>query len=81
MRNTVHDTDWYIAHDALSLITLKTKEQTKAQVIDGRIYFQRWLLPQNNLNKGTTYHERPIDNSPEFISLDNSLDNDIEFSH
>ena len=35
----------------------------------------------NTLNKRTLYHQRPVGNSPEFIPLDDSLNNDIKLSH
>ena len=82
MSGTSHANDWYIMHDALSLMTAKeTKQWMRTQTIDGKTYFDRWLIPKNNLNKGTAYHERPVGNSPEFMPLDNSLNNDIKSSH
>ena len=53
----------------------------KTQFIDGKPYFQRWLLPQNNVNKSAAYHKRPVGNSPEFMPLDNSLNNGIKSCH
>ena len=42
--------------------------------------YKRWLLPKINLNGGTTYFGRPVGNSPEFMPLDNELNNDIQQS-
>ena len=39
-----------------------------------------WLRSYNDLNEGTTYAEHPVENSPEFIPLDNSLNADIKSS-
>ena len=40
---------------------------------DGKPIINRWLIPYNDLNKNTRYHQRPVGNSPEFMPLDNSL--------
>ena len=40
-------------------------------------FFHQWLLPMNVLQDGTPYYGRPVDNIPEFIPLDNSLNRDI----
>ena len=42
-------------------------------------YLRHWLLPMNGINKGTSYDERPVGNSPYFCPLDNSLFNDLKF--
>ena len=39
--------------------------------------FHGWLLPMNGLQDGTPYAGRPVGNSPEFMSLDHSLNRDI----
>ena len=59
----------------------ETKQWMKTTLFDGIPIYNRWLLPQNNLNKNTPYHERPVGNSPEFMPLDNSLNNDLKNSH
>ena len=43
--------------------------------------FDRRLVPQNYLNKGTIFWGRPIGNFPEFMPLDNYLNQDIIMSH
>ena len=40
-------------------------------------YLHQWFLPLNGLQYGTTYAGHPVGNSPEFVSLDNSLSRDI----
>ena len=42
--------------------------------------YKRWLIPQNGCNEGTVYKQRPVGNSPEFMPLDNSLNQDIQLS-
>ena len=73
-KGTVHESDWYFYHDALSQLTAKStvawmKEQG---------YYSRWLIPQLGLNFGTVYANRPVGNRPEWMPLDNSLNNDIQ---
>ena len=43
----------------------------------GKSYWDRWLTPQQRLNQGTVYAERPVGNSPELMPLDCSLNKDI----
>ena len=40
-------------------------------------YFHHWLLPMNIFQDGTPYAGSPVGNSPEFMTLDNSLNIDI----
>ena len=58
----------------------QTKEWMKQTYVDGKTIYSRWFIPQNDLNKHTTYHDRPVSNSSEFMLIDNSL-NDIKSSH
>ena len=53
----------------------------KIRVFNGKRVYDKWLKPMNNLNSGTTYHERCVENSPEFMPLDNSLIYDLKLSH
>ena len=46
---------------------------------DNNIY-KRWLIPQNGCNEGTVYACRPVGNSPEFMPLNSSLNQDIQVS-
>jgi hypothetical protein len=82
MNGTAHEHSWYFYHDALNFSTMnQTKEWMKQTHFNGKSIYSRWLIPQNDLNKHTTYHDRPVGNSPEFMPLDNSLNNDIKSSH
>jgi hypothetical protein len=82
MEGTTHQDSWFFYHDALSLMTNKTtKDWMRQTMFRGKSIFSRWLVPQNNLQINTTYHERPVGNSPEFMPLDNSLNHDLKSSH
>ena len=82
MNGTRFEKNWYFYHDALSQLTAKdTREWMSNTVIDGVKIIDRWLVPQNNVSLNTPYHQRPVGNSPEFMPLDNSLNNDIQSSH
>ena len=82
MKGTVHESDWIFYHDALSILTsIGTREYIKSKEYTGKTIFDKWFLPQNNLNAGTPYHGRPVGNSPEFMPLDNSLNYDLQVSH
>ena len=75
-QGTVHESDWFFYHDALSQLTAKSTVDWMKQ--EG--YYQRWLIPQLGLNDGTRYACRPVGNRPEWMPLDNSLNNDIQSS-
>ena len=47
----------------------------------GMSIYDRWLKPLNGLNSKTIYEHRYVGNSPEFMPLDNSLNNDFQLSH
>ena len=68
---------WYFYHDTLSLMTAK---ETK-KWMEEKGYLKHWLLPQCDINIGTTYHEKPCGNVPYFNPLDNSLFKDNKFGH
>ena len=81
MRGTAHEDDWYFYHDALALMTANaTMEWMEKTMVDGRSMKSRWLVPQNGVNARTVYEGRPVGNSPEFMPLDNSLNNNIKAS-
>ena len=46
----------------------------------GKGIFKHWILPMNDLNKGTPYYGHPIGNSPEIMPLDCSLFCDLKRS-
>ena len=73
---TTHEDDCFFYHDALSQMTAKkTIEWMK-----DKGYYERWLIPQLGCNANTVFANRPVGNSPEFMPLDMSLNNDIQFS-
>ena len=69
----VNEDDFFIVHDALVLMT--AKETIKFMKENN--CFHRWLLPMNIFQDGTRYSGHPVDNSPEFMPLYNSLNRDI----
>ena len=71
---TVHEDDWYFYHDALKQLTAKSTVKWMKE----RDIYKRWLIPQLGINAGTTYFGRPVGNRPEWMPLDNSLNNDIQ---
>ena len=73
MKGSVHKDDLFIVHDALVLMTSKETIEWMKE----KNYFQCWLLPMNGLQVRTPYAGRPVDNSPDFMHLDNSLNRDI----
>ena len=60
MKESVHEDDYYIIHDALVLITAKEKINWMKQ----KGYLHRWLLPLNGLQDGTPYAGRPVCKAP-----------------
>ena len=82
MINTNHPDDWVFYHYALSLMTSKECiKWMKSTIFKGILIFNRWLLPEKGLNKGTRYEETVVGNYPEFMPLDNSLNRDIRATH
>ena len=73
MNVPVHQDNLFIVHDALVLMTVKGKITR----MKDKNYFHSWLLPMNELQDGTPYDGRPVGNSPEFMTLNNSLNIDI----
>ena len=73
---TNHEEDWFFYHDALSLMTAKTTVAWMKR----KGYYKRWLIPQLGCNGNTIYDSRPVGNSPEWMPLDNALNNDIHQS-
>ena len=69
MKGSVHEDNFFIVHDVLVLMT--AKETIKW--MKGNNYFHCWLLPMNGLQDRIPYAGHPVDNSPEFMPLDNSL--------
>ena len=73
MKGSVHEEDFFIVHD--DLVLMKEKKTINWMRKNG--YLHRWLLPLNGLQDGTPYARHPVDNIPDFIPLDNSLNRDI----
>ena len=73
MKGSVHEEYIFIVHDALVLMT----EKGTINWMRNNGYLHRWLLPFNGPQDGTPYTGHPVDNSPEFMPLDNSLNRDI----
>ena len=73
MKESVHEDNFFIVHDALVLMTEKeTIKWTKEKNC-----FHCWLLLMNGLQDRTPDAGCPIGNSPNFMPLDNSLNRDI----
>jgi len=68
---TEHEKDWMIYHDALALMTAgPTRDWMAEQKFgDGSTYLDHWILPEHDLNAGTTYAGRPPGNSPELMPM------------
>ena len=73
MKGSVHEDDFFIVHNALVWMT--SKETINWMRQNG--YLHWFLLPLNGLQYGTPYAGRSVENSPEFTTLDNSLNCDI----
>ena len=54
--------------------------QTTVEWMKRKGYYKRQLIPQLGCNKGTVYKNRPAGNSPKFMPLDMSLNNDIQIN-
>ena len=76
MKESVHEDDLFIVHDALVLMTAK---ETIIWMRE-KNYFHRWLLPMNVFQDRTPYDGRHVGNSPEYMPLDHSLNRDILYS-
>ena len=82
MEGSKHQNDCFFYHDALSFMTSGTSWAWMSNTIfDGKIIMDRYLVPQNQLNAGTLFCGRPVGNSPEFMPLNNSLNQDILMCH
>ena len=82
MVDTEHTNNWYFYHDALSLMTAsQTREWMKKTNIGGENCMQKWLVPMLGCNKDTPFEHRSVGNSPEFMPLDMSLNNDVKIGH
>ena len=76
MKDTKYKDNWLFYHDALTLM----KVEDCKDWMKGKGIFKHWILPMNDLNKGTSYYGHPIRNSPELMPLDCSLFCDLKRS-
>ena len=75
---TTHEKTFRIYHDALSQLTCEaTKVWLRTKQHEGRTWFDIWVTPELDLNRGTVYAGRPVGNSPEMMPLDCSLLSDL----
>ena len=73
-QGTEYENDCFFYHNTLSQMTAKSKvEWMKEHNI-----YRRWLIPQNGCNTGVVYTNLPMGNSPQFMPLDNSSNQDIQ---
>ena len=78
-RGTPFENDWYIYHDALSLMTARETVNWMQQ----EDLLKRWILPLNGLNDEASlklYAKRPPGDSPYFMPWDNSLNQDLHLA-
>ena len=69
-------------HDASSLLTSKEcRKCMKNTYFDAKKLYDKWLIHTVDVNVGTKYHGRCVGNSPKFMPLDNSLNNDIQMRY
>ena len=71
---TAYEDDFFVYHDALSLITSANSQA----YCNEKGY--RLILPQLDLNKGTIYENRPIGNIPWEMPMDAHLNQDVHQS-
>jgi hypothetical protein len=75
-KGTKYEGEGQFYHDAL---TLTTCNKSKAYM-KGNNLLKDWLLPLDKLQEGTQYHDSIPGDSPEFMPLDNTLNQDIHSS-
>jgi hypothetical protein len=73
MKGTNHEGEGQFYHDTLTLMTC---EKSKAYMLQHDL-LKYWLLPLENLQKGTRYHNYIPGDSPEMMPLDETLHMDI----
>ena len=64
-----------IFHSACCVGTRDSEDENNMDAKNNCLHW--WLMPFNVLQDGTPYYRRPVGNSPNFMSLDNSLNRDI----
>jgi transposase len=73
MKGTKYEGQGQFYHDALTLMTCK---KSKAYMQQHNL-LKYWLLPLENLQAGTRYHDSIPGDSPELMPLDETLNQDI----
>jgi hypothetical protein len=84
MHGTIHQDDWLVYHDALSLMTAKRTMEwmENTRTPDGKKYIHRWILPELGCNDDIPrFGGRPIGDFPESMPLDNTLNNNLKSSN
>ena len=74
--DTVHEDDWILYHDALTLFTAAES----MQYMRAKGYLNHLILPQHRCNAGTPYANRMVGMRPEVMPLDAHLNQDIHES-
>ena len=69
----MHNDDWVVYHDALSLFT--ANDSIKYMQKQG--YLDHLILPHNVCNQGTPYADRMVGMRPEVMPLDSHLNQDL----
>jgi hypothetical protein len=73
MKGTKQEGEGQFYHDALMIMTC---EKSKAYILEHDL-LKYWLLPLDDLQKGTRYHNSIPGDSPEMMPLDETLNMDI----
>ena len=77
---TVHEHDWFVYHDALSLLT----SQQSIDYMREKGYLRRLILPENGLNNvvngSTAYAKQVVGNHMRLMPLDEHLNQDLHHS-
>jgi hypothetical protein len=79
MHGTIHQDDWLVYHDALSLMIAKraVKWMPNTTTPDEKKYIDHWILPELGCNDDIPrFGGRPIRDLPESMPLDITLNND-----
>jgi len=75
-RGTIHEDDWFIYHDALTLFS----SAVSLQYMSDKGYKDHLILPQLGCNDGTNYKNRMVGMRPEMMPLDAHLNQDTHES-
>ena len=59
----------------------QTRDWMSENEFNGNNFMSKWLVPMCGCNSGTTFTNRSVGNSPVFMPLDNSLNNDVKIQH